>query len=433
MIAHQPPSPNGRLRVLFGLLWPGLGGHSRTAISLADALRQRGTIADFLVDASTADTGLIRDAGFRVFDADYLNGDFFQRRFTHRLNGLVRAERYDAIHWFETFHGVYEAARVAAATDCAFVWTVTSGGPPPDYHGLNRAVVYTREVADHARQKDARIAIYLQPARVSFDDFTDTFIAESREEVRRRLGVDHDTLLVARVARCAQVYLPSIRHGLELSEAFNRRGRRAMFLHAGYVQASAVAREIRAAVEAANARARRIVAHTETEDVAYGAKYLAAADICISSGRSAIEAVALARPTLINWGHRYLGIVTIDNIRGMAESNFQGRLAAPTASSDRTVEHMLEDVGGHLHDRETSTRSLADCSAYVREHYSAERAADEYTRLYLDRTVTCDGPFKHYFHPRRFAREIRRALPRRIRHHPSMNLLRRLRGERQTW
>ena len=62
-------------RILFGLLRPTLGGHSRTAVALAGVLRDRGHTIDFVVSAA-ADSGragssgvtasLIHAAGFPV-------------------------------------------------------------------------------------------------------------------------------------------------------------------------------------------------------------------------------------------------------------------------------------------------------------------------------------------------------------------------------
>ena len=45
-------------RILFGLLRPSLGGHTRTALALADVLRDRGHMIDFVVAAS-ADSGVL--------------------------------------------------------------------------------------------------------------------------------------------------------------------------------------------------------------------------------------------------------------------------------------------------------------------------------------------------------------------------------------
>ena len=45
-------APMAHQRVLFGLLMPSLGGHTRTAVALATVLRDRGYAIDFVVSGA---------------------------------------------------------------------------------------------------------------------------------------------------------------------------------------------------------------------------------------------------------------------------------------------------------------------------------------------------------------------------------------------
>ena len=126
-------------------------------------------------------------------------------------------------------------------------------------------------------------------------------------------------------------------------------------------------------VDAVNQRAGRTIARTETQDVAQGARYLAAADFCVASGRSALEALALARPALIVWGSRYLGMVDTDSIQQLAATNFQGWNASGSAPDGEEVRRMSEAVHRRLEHPAQSGDIQAACARFVEEHYTRSR------------------------------------------------------------
>jgi len=423
-------------RILFGLLTPGLGGHTHTAVALAKALRDRGHAIDFLVSAST-DTGadpavtasLIRAANFPVVPITGMFAPIGQRSFRRNLRDLARQHSYDVLHWFEEVPArIREAAVVAAEQRCAFVWTITSGGVPWGYYGLNRVVVFTPEVAADARRRSPRTTVHVVPARLDLRPLQGQFMENARREIRGRLAIAGDELLVVRVARCARLYLRSVRLGIDLAVRLVRAGKPAVFVHAGYVEDPDVAQEIRRMVHEANAAAGQLLAHSITENVEIGARYVAAADVCIAAGRSAIEAVALERPTLVAWGSRYLGMVDESNIQAMADTNFQGRNTQAIASDDEVVSQMHDAVRRRLTEPELGARTHTLCARFIKDRYSVESAAATYEVLYADRTVRVNGFLTHYSNPRHLGRELFHRLPVSIRASRAVSFLRRARA-----
>jgi len=409
-------------RVLFGLLKPSFGGHTRTAVAVAEVLRDRGYTIDFLVHESTDAKGadptsvtasLIHAAGFGVVPIAGPYARPGQRSFRRNLSDLLHRCPYDALHWFEE-HGLRDAALVAAAERCAFVWTFTSGGLPVGYCGLNSVVVFTREVAEDVRRRSPRTVVHVVPARFDFRPLDSQFVQSARRDIRHRFSVGDRDLLIVRVARCTSVYLRSVRLGIELATRLSRAGRPAMFLHAGYVEDPEVALEIRRAVEQANIAASRPIAYSVADGVEIGTRYAAAADLCVASGRSAIEALALERPTLVAWGSRYLGMVDDENIQTFAATNFQGR-NSEVVSDDDVVSRMYDAVCLRLTEPAQDAGTRARCARFIRQHYSVESAADTYEGLYADRTVTVDGFLKHYSNPRHIGREVFHRLPTSVR------------------
>lgn len=422
------------LKLLFGLLTPAEGGHTRTALALADVLRQRGHDVSFVVSAATDTPGrpaagtaaLLRAGGFAVYRVTDPYATFGRPSFRESLRALVRREAFDALHWFEIHAGVRGAALVAASERCAFMWTVTSGGVPGGYYGLNRVAVYTSEVAADVQRRSPRTEVHVLPARIDFRPLDATYVASARTTIRARYGVGDEDLLVVRVARCAGVYLRSIRAGVALARRLNASGRRAVFLHAGYVEDVEAADEIRRVVDDANRTAERVFAHSVTGDLDAGTRYAAAADVCIASGRSAIESLALGRPTLVAWGSRVLGLVDDTNIEAMAGTNFQGRDAAKVPSDEAMAAGMERALAARLSaPAEERARVHEACARFVRARYSVERAAEIYEALYGDRTVTVEGGLACYGNVRHVGREVFYRLPSGLRYSRAVNFLRR--------
>jgi len=421
-------------RILFGLLRPNLGGHTRTALALANVLRDRGLAIDFVVSASASGgaesasltASLLHSGGFSVIPIDGEYAPSARRSFHRNLRDLVHRNPYDALHWFET-HAVRDAARVAAAEQRAFVWTFTSGGVPAGYCGLNRVVVYTQEVADDVRRRSPSTVVHVLPARIDLRPLDRSFIERARRDIRSRLRIDESDLLIVRVARCTETYLKSVRCGIALAQRLTDEGRPARFLHAGFVEDRDVALEIRRAVDHANTLAGRPVAFSITDGVEIGTRYAAAADLCIGSGRSAIEAVALQRPTMIAWGSRYLGMVDGANIQAMAETNFQGRNTKKIVSDEDIVIEMHDAVRSRLTEPEQGVRTHELCARFIWEHYSVENAAVTYERLYADRTVTVESFLTHYTNIRHLGLELYYRLPPSIRFTRAASFLRRAR------
>lgn len=384
-------------------------------------------MVDFLVgDASTSATDvLVRAAGFHVASIAGLYQWRVRPSFRQRLRDVVRRERYTVIHWFEFHDGVREAAIVAREAGCAFVWTVTSGGVPASYHGLNRVAVYTQEIAEDVRRRSPTTVPHVLPARLDFRMLSSDVRERARTTVRPLLGIAETDLLIVRVARCADVYLRSVRLGVELASRLVRDGQGAVFLHAGYEQDSAVAQDIRNCVNQANALAGRTVAHSVTDNLLAGVDYIAAADVCIASGRSALEAVALERPTIVAWGARYLGMVDAGNIARVAETNFQGRQSERVSSDEDVLARMREAIDARAADEVTARQTQSACAAFVREHYSVERAADAYEQLYADRTVNVESLFRAAWNPSWLSRELFHRLPAGVRRARLLRPLRR--------
>lgn len=409
------------MKILLFVMRPSCGGHTRTAVALAEELRRRRHVVEFLIhthlEPATETPDLITAKGFGLHAMEIRKDGRLRRPLERGVRALLREGQFDGVHVVGYRAGILELARACRREGRFFLWTIPSGGTVRRYNGLNRVVVFTREVAEDVREKSPRTTAHILPARIDFRTLGDISREEVRREVRQRLGIPQEALLVVRVARCHSLYLKGICLGLRLVEMLCQEGYPSFFLHAGYPQESEIVDEIGRMVRGVNERAGRAIAFTETEEVAFGARYMAAADLCIASGRSALESLGLGKTTLLHWGDRYLGAVEGSSIEALADTNFQGRRENSIPDEEADLQAMLAIARERLSDPENFREDRELCARFIRERYSIQGAADEYERLYMDRTVAVEGPLRWYAPPPRILGAVRgrcRALAQRL-------------------
>jgi len=108
------------------------------------------------------------------------------------------------------------------------------------------------------------------------------------------------------------------------------------------------------------------------------AKFLAAADIFVGVSRSALEAMACEKPTILAGGQGYLGIFSEQTLEAAINTNFTCRgHAKPTSEALRNDIFTLLDA---------SPDKLADLGKFskniIDESYSLDKMADDTLRLY---------------------------------------------------
>ncbi len=107
-------------------------------------------------------------------------------------------------------------------------------------------------------------------------------------------------------------------------------------------------------------------------------RMIAAGKIFIGVSRAALEAMAMARPTILAGNEGYLGIFTKDKFETAYESNFCCRGTAETEA-----DILVRDVCRLLSMEESELSAIAkDGRNIVEEHYSVAKMADDYLTVY---------------------------------------------------
>ncbi|MCR4904890.1 MAG: polysaccharide pyruvyl transferase CsaB [Clostridiales bacterium] len=127
---------------------------------------------------------------------------------------------------------------------------------------------------------------------------------------------------------------------------------------------------------------------TVTGPVSNTGEYCAAADIFVGVSRSALEAMAAAKPVILAGGQGALGVFDETKVKDAVSTNFCCR-TFPLASADA----LYDEISALLDASPDTLRAMGDYNrATVIERYGARRMADDYRRMY-EKTLASPIPF----------------------------------------
>ena len=127
---------------------------------------------------------------------------------------------------------------------------------------------------------------------------------------------------------------------------------------------------------------------TVTGPVSNTGEYCAAADVFVGVSRSALEAMAAAKPVILAGGQGALGIFDETKTADAVATNFCCR-GFPLASADT----LFDGISALLTASPDTRRAMGDRNrAVVIERYGARRMAEDYRRMY-EKTLASPSPF----------------------------------------
>ncbi len=326
------------MKLVYVVLDAGLGGHTRTAVTLASGMRSRGHDIRFLIGEASPDA-VVRGAGFTPV------------RVRHRFRTDLAAqtgEEFDAIHLFSTL-GLVESASLGVRRDKPVIYT-RCGGPPVReplelklMRRLNPPLLTCLSSENQAELRELCPAAEVQviPARIDTGELRARQNSEKWLEFRRKHGIEPEAKIILRIARIGPAYTRGILEGIDAAAELRKRGRKVTFVHIGYADVPALAEQVRT-------RCAEVPFAVSDETVAMDAQsYLGMADAIFGMGRTAFEALAVGCPLFLVNKDGYSGLVQKDNIDSFAEFNFSGRNAAslPQAQLVDDLERVLFEPG----------------------------------------------------------------------------------------
>lgn len=361
-----------------------IGGHTRTAASIARALVARGHRVRFVVEEGSRSNLLDSFEVHRV-RADRLDG---YPGLPPLVEELLRRGEIDVAHTFSML-GLPELLSVCRRNRLPLVRTICGGvAPRPvDVPALPAIVSLSQEVADrlegYPSMRGQRIAVI--PDRIDTAEVTRRIehgAGERHRRFREKYRVPPSSRVILRVARVHEHYLESILQGAAAAAALRERGHEATFVHIGFVQRHAAHARLVARFEKLNQRFGATVAVTAQDEALDALDHLGMADVVLGSGRTALEAMLAGKPTLVVGRTGFAGLVEEDSVEEIAYFNFSGRNLRTSPPRGESTARLAREIESLLADPARAQQVGEFGRRYVLEKLEAARGAVRYEELY---------------------------------------------------
>ena len=365
----------------------GAGGHTRTSLTIAEALTTRGHHVTF-VTGENRNSPVLAASAFDVVKIPISRIGTYDQ-LGALVDQLVKEKALDVVHTFAYF-GLTQLADVCKRYNLPLWWTICGEAPlrPLDYDFLKfRSIVtLSQEVKDgliemHGLSDDDVVVI---PARLNLQKVLRQASVSDQlfDDFRKKYNIAANSKIIFRVARVHAAYENSLLQSIEVSKRLNYKGLDVCFVHIGYVQQDKVYDKVKTAVQEANKELGRTIAVTARDEALDALSYLGMADIVVGTGRAAFEAMLASKPTLVVGKNGFAGLVSAETVDALAHYNFSGRNIVRWQDFDKSVSNIAEAAEIVLTNVAVGEAVSHFGRRYVIAKLDADIAAEKYESLY---------------------------------------------------
>lgn len=374
------------MNLLFVDVKASLGGHTRTATTVARAFAERGHEVSFAV-SDVGNNHVVETAGFRRHEV--------KRSWTGHFPGLVplihrlHAERpLDVVHSFE-WRGVAEALSAAKALNIPCFQTICGGAGPNGAPLCRSLISLSREVKDRVLSvsdfQDDDVAVI--PARIDIRGLERGAEHPDRPALaafRAKYRLPDGGRVLMRIVRHAPEYEASLIAGADAALRLYRAGVDVRFVHIGFVAPAGAEchRRVTRHFAAVNAQAGAEIAVSAQDEALTALRYLPLADVVLGSGRTAFEGMLYGKPVVITGINGFAGRVDPGTVGEIAYYNFSGRNVRTPKDHAASVHELAAATAELLTDRAAYDEIAAFGKTYVRENLDVRVAVDKYEARY---------------------------------------------------
>ena len=373
------------MKILFVDMLADLAGHTRTATTIAQALRKRGHQLSFVVPENSR-PDVIEAADFKIHRIPA--GWAGQYPALERLIcSLHEQGEIDVVHSFDK-RGVPEAAKAAKKLGIPVFHTICGGIAPQEVLEMKSIISLSHEVKQGLIERTSlgEDDIEVLAARLDFKALlaqVDRDNSVNYSRFREKYNLAPSSKIVLRIARLSADYKDGLLQSADAVAQLYREGHDVCFVHIGFVPLPGEQdfEHVQAHFREINQAAGATLAVTATEEAPHAPDYLGMADIVVGVGRTAFEGMLFAKPTVIVGKAGFAGLVGYEDIEQLAFYNFSGRhrTRAPYAMS---VAELTDTLRKLLENRELYERVGEFGRTYVLENLDANAAAGRYEARY---------------------------------------------------
>ena len=368
-----------------------LGGHLRSALTIALELSSRGHDVRFITSEGPG-AGLVRKSGIPHFilPSNPLKSDDFYWRDYLPLKKYIHDLRPHIIHTF--LKGIPQLALIGRGTGSKLVATICGGKPHKFFPKMSPTTVFSEELRQWLLSRGVPDQyIYVIPGRMNLripdrDEDVDIFLE------KHGLAADTSPLIFM---ICRTDKMKVLERFFLAAELFSRQNNLGAFIHigAGNTYWGKQEESVRQMAVAVNERAGRKVLVSTDCGSNQPVKFLHLATVVAGMGRTAFEAMAMGKPTLILSNEGFGGLVCLSEIEQIAKFNFTARhLSQRDVSPEYSAQRFVEAVQKLLQDQFLYDEVAAFGRKYYTDELDVSKAVDRYEEIYFAQNIRYDLP-----------------------------------------
>ncbi len=384
------------MRIAFLVLDASIGGHARSAATIAKALTENG---NFVVYLGSEDSPVLQKGvgGVQFVSVPTANRNPLRDvKLIRKLANIVQTLNIEVIHTYD-LHSHVTGYFLSRLCGVPVVSTICGGTIKYRYPYTRPVIVFSRELKETMIRVlgFSENEVIVEPARMDLRDFR-----SSTQELPlpNYPGVQHDIKKLVMIARLSRAKVNSILYTLDAMESLALQRDDFILVIIGASQDKSVKNHVLSRIQQINGRTERTVVIHDESLSAHAARYLASADVVLGVGRVCLEAMIFAKPVMVVGESGFAGCISPalsdDELSVIAHYNFSGRNVlehgVPGGGEGRQV--MCETLNKLLADTEFRDATAAFGYRYVFERYDVQSAVRTYEQVYAEVTGSEQQP-----------------------------------------
>jgi len=376
------------LRVGSLVLDAGIGGHARSAITIARSLTAQGVQVTLYLPHDKRFLIPHNHPGLDVeaIDSRISNKIYFTPILIYRLYKQLKQRNVAVLHSFDLLSHIV-AYFLSRLLHIPTVGTICGGTVRHHYPYARPAIVFSRELKDLLTHRLGfkPDEIIVEPARIETDHLPESM---DRTQLIRMLDIDSNKHLIVMICRFSRMKEKSLIYALQAIEQLAKRRDDFVFLLLGGVNSTVVKNKIDKLIHQINHAYQRTVALTNESLAAHAVQVIGPADIVLGVGRVCFEAMLYGKPALVVGEAGYAGMISPvcseEQMQDIIYYNFSGRNVREAEHSEKRKAEMVHTLNRLLSDNHCRIQWGKFANAWLTQNMDVKIAAAIYSQVYLN-------------------------------------------------
>lgn len=390
------------LSVAILVLNAGIGGHARSAITIARALTAQGIQVTLYLPHDKRFLVSDNRPGLNVeaIASQRCNKLYFTPVLIYRLYKRLKQENVVVLHSFDLLSHIV-AYFLSRFLHIPTVGTICGGTVRHHYPYTRPAIVFSRELKDLLTHQLGFKPddVVVEPARIEINHLPESM---ERSRLVQMLGLDSSKHLIVMIGRFSLLKEKSFIYALQAIEQLAKRRDDFVFLLLGGVNNTAVKNKTDNRIHQINQDCQRTVALTNDSLSANAVQVVGAADIVVGVGRVCFEAMLFGKPALVVGESGYAGMISPayseEQVQEIIYYNFSGRNVREDNPSEERTTEMVHILNRLLSDAQCRLQWGKFGNAWLTQNMDVKIAAQTYRQLYHNLINTTSQKRDNFFY-----------------------------------